>query len=185
VAASHAVSRAYWSEKDHQRGFQVPAQARAVTSRDGGAAVRGGQRDTGITEHGRPYGRVLCEGPPGVPGKTVKPGGDTQPSGSSPTSLSTTLAQAVTPEDVAARIRDLGTADSKSGLDAEAGRRCRRLAAAAAAEEAKAARTEAAALRAEVRTAVQPELVAAAKLNRDVSWTSLLHVRSPHYTNVY
>jgi hypothetical protein len=39
VAASHAVSRAYWSEKDHRRGFQLPAQARAVTSRDGGAAV--------------------------------------------------------------------------------------------------------------------------------------------------
>ena len=50
--------------------------------------VMADDRVMGITEHGRPYGRVLCEGPPGVPAKAVKPGGDTQPlRGSSPTIL--------------------------------------------------------------------------------------------------
>jgi hypothetical protein len=68
VAASHAVSRAGWSEKDHRRGFQLQPRP-------------GVARETGITEHGRPYGRVLCEGPPCVPAKAVKPGGDTQASG--------------------------------------------------------------------------------------------------------
>ena len=84
VAASHAVSRAGWSEKDHRRGFQLQPRP-------------GVARETGITEHGRPHGRVLCEGPPCVPAKAVKQGGDTQPPGSSPTSLSTTSARAVTP----------------------------------------------------------------------------------------
>jgi hypothetical protein len=178
-----------------------PSRQGCIFSTRGGvtgyfADVTADDRVMGITEHGRPYGRVRCEGPPGVPAKAVKPGGDTQPpSGSSPTALLSVVTEEVAAQHSVAEVHAAAAArpatveSSGTSSPSDANRAERHRASRETAEAAVAARVATAAAREAFRVAAHPELVATGRERIPSEWkgcsVALLHVRSPHYTNVY